>query len=577
MASYSCITDTWGSNTAPRIRLTLTESSSTNTTVTYNWKLEYVAQSPVYSIARPYTVDIDGVRVDSGNYEIDKKTGTYTIVSGIKALNKGTSSRTVTFSCSMNFSVTWSGTYGGTMSKSGSFILPAKTIPTYTISYNANGGSGAPSSQTKKYGETLKLSSTKPTRTGYSFLGWSTSSSATSASYSAGGNFTSNANTTLYAVWSINTYTISYNANGGSGAPSSQTKKYNVTLTLSSTKPTRTNYNFLGWSTSSSATSATYSPGGSFALNSNTTLYAVWSLAYKKPTIQNLTISRCNENGTFTDSGTSVSVKFNWTTFNNLSSIQAWYKKATDSSWSNVATISGSSSQKSGSINTIIFKSLINADNTYHILIRVSDSGGYTDSTTLVNSQFVLIDFRNTGKGIAIGKTAEEDLFDVNMDTRFRKAVRSEGDIIAGLGTGKQVSLQGLPSLISSINANINNYRGFCSIALNGHLTSAKNGYYKFTIWTRGTTLDPGRYIAFASAVISVSSKTCNLRLYANSSVIASGLTNSKNCRVNAVGELLVTSSTEFTFKLMAEGQDSSVSVEVPAYQTYNILIFKIG
>ena len=615
MASYSCTTDAWGSNTAPRIRLTLTESSSTNTTATYSWRLEYVAQSPAYSVARPYTADIDGTRVASGKYEIDKKKGTFTIASGTKTFNKGTSSRAVVFSCSMNFSITWSGTYGGTMSKSGSLTLPAKIIPTYTISYNANGGSGAPSSQTKKDGETLKLSSTKPTRIGYSFLGWSTSSSATSASYSAGGNFTSNANTTLYAVWSINTYTISYNANGGSGAPSSQTKKYNVTLTLSSTKPTRTNYNFLGWSTSSSATSAIYSPGGSFALNSNTTLYAVWSLAYKKPTIQNLTISRCNENGTFTDSGTSVSVKFNWTTFNNLSSIQAWYKKATDSSWSNVATISGSSSQKSGSINTIIFKSLINADNTYHIFIRVSDSGGHTDSTTLVSSQFVLMDFRNTGKGIAIGKTAEEDLFDVNMDTRFRKAVRSEGDIIAGLGMSNQVSLQGLAnskvnksdvinnlsnsstdkplsayqgmvlrSSIESANSKINAanskmtaMQGKCFLAIND---TSSNSYTGSTILIKSDSikLPAGKYIAIASAVIQTSRYTSTLRLNVAGKDVGIGTTNSKTpMRVSVMGHFEITSEKQTSIALRGYGQDSGTAVTAPAYNSYNIIVFKIG
>lgn len=148
---------------------------------------------------------------------------------------------------------------------------------TYTISYNANGGSGAPSSQTKYQNQNLTLSSTTPTRTGYTFLGWSTSSTATSATYSAGGTYTANASATLYAVWKINTYTISYNANGGSGAPSSQTKYYNQTLTLSTTKPTRSGYTFLGWSTSSTATSATYSSGGSYTSNSNATLYAVWS------------------------------------------------------------------------------------------------------------------------------------------------------------------------------------------------------------------------------------------------------------------------------------------------------------
>ncbi len=72
---------------------------------------------------------------------------------------------------------------------------------TSTVTYNANGGSGAPSSQTKYFNETLTLSSTRPTRSGYTFLGWSTSSTATSATYSAGGSFTTNASTTLYAVW----------------------------------------------------------------------------------------------------------------------------------------------------------------------------------------------------------------------------------------------------------------------------------------------------------------------------------------------------------------------------------------
>ena len=72
---------------------------------------------------------------------------------------------------------------------------------TYTVSYNANGGTGTPSSQTKTHGVNLTLSSSKPTRNGYTFLGWATSSTATNATYQPGGNFTTNANTTLYAVW----------------------------------------------------------------------------------------------------------------------------------------------------------------------------------------------------------------------------------------------------------------------------------------------------------------------------------------------------------------------------------------
>lgn len=94
------------------------------------------------------------------------------------------------------------GGYAGSQSKAtASITVSAK--PTYTITYNANGGSGAPAAQTKWYGETLQLSSTKPTRANYNFKGWATSSSATTAAYQAGANYTGNAALTLYAVWEL--------------------------------------------------------------------------------------------------------------------------------------------------------------------------------------------------------------------------------------------------------------------------------------------------------------------------------------------------------------------------------------
>ena len=120
--------------------------------------------------------------------------------------------------------------------------------------------------------------SENPTRNGYEFLGWSTNQNATSPTYDIVSTFYApvKRTSTLYAVWAAQTYTISYNANGGSGAPSSQTKTHGVTLTLSSTKPTRVGYEFLGWATSPTATSATYSAGGSYTNNGTATLYAVW-------------------------------------------------------------------------------------------------------------------------------------------------------------------------------------------------------------------------------------------------------------------------------------------------------------
>lgn len=80
------------------------------------------------------------------------------------------------------------------------------------------------------------------------------------------------------------TYSIQYDANGGQGAPSNQTKEYGTAVTLSTSIPTRENYNFVGWATSSTATTATYQAGDSYTANAAVTLYAVWELAFLPPT-----------------------------------------------------------------------------------------------------------------------------------------------------------------------------------------------------------------------------------------------------------------------------------------------------
>ena len=152
------------------------------------------------------------------------------------------------------------------------------SINTYTVSYNKGTyGTGTNTSDTKKYGTTLTLKGAIFTRTGYTQTGWSTTDGGAKA-YNLSASYTANANATLYPYWTINKYTVSYNANGGSGAPSAQTKTYNVALTLSNTTPTRTGYTFLGWSTSSTATTATYAAGGSYTTNASATLFAVWSI-----------------------------------------------------------------------------------------------------------------------------------------------------------------------------------------------------------------------------------------------------------------------------------------------------------
>ena len=166
---------------------------------------------------------------------------------------------------------------GGTFTKNADTTLYAVwKIKTYTITYNLGNGSGSIPSQTKTHGINITLSTTRPTPndSAYEFKGWSESSGG-SVQYQPGGTFTKNANTTLYAIYQLKTYTITYNANGGSGAPGNQTKTHGVNLTLSSSRPSRSGYSFQGWSESSGG-SVQYQPGGTFTKNENKTLYAIW-------------------------------------------------------------------------------------------------------------------------------------------------------------------------------------------------------------------------------------------------------------------------------------------------------------
>ena len=97
-----------------------------------------------------------------------------------------------------------------------------------------------------------------------------------SYTYDCGNGKTMPVTLNVVGVEAPTTYSVIYNANGGSGAPLAQTKTKDVSLTLSTTRPSRAGYNFLGWATSASATSAQYQPGSTYTANANVTLYAVW-------------------------------------------------------------------------------------------------------------------------------------------------------------------------------------------------------------------------------------------------------------------------------------------------------------
>lgn len=168
----------------------------------------------------------------------------------------------------------------------------------YTIAFDANGGSNAPANIQADYDETVYIPRPTPSRYGYNFLGWARSKTATRAEYSAGASVSrltasSGGVVTLYAVWEADRFLLKYNANvpGSSVAvPSSIWLSYTGSYNISSSRPSRTGYYFLGWSFTASGTIA-YDPGDKANVQDlykrseqsagTVTLYARWEKMYR--------------------------------------------------------------------------------------------------------------------------------------------------------------------------------------------------------------------------------------------------------------------------------------------------------
>ena len=186
----------------------------------------------------------------------------------------------------MRFDDTWTAGYSGADVTYTFFALWKSENPqmgaggeakTYSlITYHPNGGRSYAVSGPIDLGVSYVLSDWDPLREGYTLQGWAKTSDAVSAEYHAGDVLIPAGDITIFAIWKANTYTVHYDANGGNNAPDDQTKTYDVNLTLSDLIPTRSGYEFRGWSRYQTSTTAEYTAGGTFSSNADTTLYAVW-------------------------------------------------------------------------------------------------------------------------------------------------------------------------------------------------------------------------------------------------------------------------------------------------------------
>ena len=205
-------------------------------------------------------------------------------LAGTLASNSGTLAKTGFTFGGWNTAADGSGTSypaSSTYAPTGNITLYAQWNSVITFNTNnANSGAASPAtiSATGSAAVTLATQGTM-VRTGYTFLGWATTASATTAAYASGASYVASSGAvTLYAVWSANTYAIIYNANGASGSMSNQAITAGTAATLTANAFTRTGFTFTGWYTTANGTGGTaYAAGASVTLYAGTTLYAQWS------------------------------------------------------------------------------------------------------------------------------------------------------------------------------------------------------------------------------------------------------------------------------------------------------------
>ncbi|MGN0379537.1 MAG: InlB B-repeat-containing protein [Butyrivibrio sp.] len=289
--------DSMGGNSVNSINVVYDKAYGTLPTVSksgYIFKGWYTEKTGGINITENSKVSVTGEQTLYAHWEA----ATYTVTFDACGGSCGTNNKTVKYSETYGTlpTPTRTGyTFGGwyTSSSGGTEITSESTVntaanqtlyahweaATYMVTFDACGGSCGTNNKTVKYSETYGTLPT-PTRTGYTFGGWYTSSSG-GTEITSESTVNTAANQTLYAHWTSNTYTVIYNGNGSTGGSTGNTNHiYDVAGNLAANGYSKTGYNFTGWNTKSDGTGTTYSNSQSvknLATGGQVTLYAMWT------------------------------------------------------------------------------------------------------------------------------------------------------------------------------------------------------------------------------------------------------------------------------------------------------------
>ena len=256
-------------------------------------------------------------------------------------------------------------------------------------------------------------------------------------------------------------HTVSYNANGGSGAPGSATKWYGEDFYISNQKPTRANHVFQYWATAANGSGTRYNPGQRYLPDANVILYAVWKLATKPPTIQSFTAQRVDEAGVPDSNGTMVRFTAQWRvdttgdSANACTSLRFGYKNA-NGAWTDYDPVVNDGTSGTTTIDAGPFST----GASHQLRVTLSDKYTTVSSVTTVGPARFVIDVSPDGRGIGIGVEAPDDGVSI-----YGKPIRMD-DGEAGI---EITSTDGSSIYVGARGININNPRY-------GHMRLDDNG-----------------------------------------------------------------------------------------------------
>jgi uncharacterized repeat protein (TIGR02543 family) len=144
---------------------------------------------------------------------------------------------------------------------------------TYTVSFNANGGAGSMSPESSNTGASLSANAFG--RSGYTFSGWNTQANGSGTGYADRASYGFGANVTLYAQWAVDVFSVTFNANGGTGSMAGESSS--STRALSVDTFSDSGFTFSGWNTQANGGGTAYAGGANYGFGANVTLYAQWS------------------------------------------------------------------------------------------------------------------------------------------------------------------------------------------------------------------------------------------------------------------------------------------------------------